>query len=345
MRCRSGDVISTPTVVSASFALLENLTVGGGLFTTSRDTRSATSQGTARSADGDVLKQRLSLLSDDKKLHVGGSFGFDAGRGLRVGGGMFAVLTTSDATFDYAIAASSAASPEQVVAFSRRIGRKTWGLQPSAGIQWDASPRAHLGITFRMPELLLSSSVESTTADIAGTSGGNALTLTDEKGSTRRTGWIDPAHLVFGLAIEPSRSWRISGDFDLGIGIENRALGAPKRTVFDARVGALWHVVDRLDLGLGAFYDLPLEKLAEELAATRVTYFGGTFGGTFRTPLRVGEDERPDALVLTTTVAVRYAAGVGRGRQLTLTEDGTRARDVSILIHDLMPYTGSAILF
>ncbi len=342
------DFISTPTAVTSSFAVLPSLTLGGGLFTTMRDVRSGSVQDTVRGANGETLKQRLSLIQDVKKLRAGGAFGFDVGGGLRVGGGMFGVLTTAEASADYAIGYRAAGDAhEEVASFTERLSQKLWGLQATAGVQYDPAPAVHLGLTVRLPELLLSGSSSVNGFVIFASPDADALELGDEDESIEGTEWVDPAHVAVGVAASPIDRLRLSADVDMGLGIDSKRLGAPRRPVVNFRGGVIVVAIeDALDLGAGGFVDLPTDReLGDGLGDTRVTYVGGTLGGTLRTVLRVGDDPRPDGIVLTTTIAVRYAAGLGRARQVVLSEESSTPGETGIVVHDVMPYTGTSVLF
>ncbi len=340
------DLISSPTAVSASFALLDNLTIGGGAFTTARDIRTGNGTDHAEGSDGRTIDQRLDLVEDVKKLRAGGSFGFDAGHGLRVGAGMFAVLTTVEVAADYTIALTSPDASRTLVSVSDRVSRTTWGLQASGGIQWDVSPTATLGLTIRGPELMFESSINDSAVTIVSTPSGSTVDFVDDGSAEDEVGWIDPAHVVFGVMLTPVEALRLTADIDLALGIDNQPDGPARRPVMNARGGFIFRVIEELELGAGAFVDLPtVRSLGPDLGSYRVTYVGGTLGGTLRTPLRVGDDPRPDRLVLTTTLAIRYAAGLGTGRLTRLEEDQLSSPRSEIVVHDIMPYTGSAILF
>jgi hypothetical protein len=342
------DFVSTPTAVTASFAVLPFMTLGGGLFTTARDVRAGSVQDRVESASGETLKQRLSLIEDRKKLRAGGAYGFDAGYGLRVGGGMFGVLTTAEGSADYAVGyRASADAQEQVVAFTERVSQKVWGLQATAGLQYDPSPSVHLGVTVRLPEILLSASSSFNGSVIVASAESDGLALDEGDDSVQGTEWVDPAHLVVGVALTLTDRVRLSADVDLALGIDSVRLRGPRRPVVNGRAGVIVAVLpDTLDLGTGVLIDLPTDRaLGEGLGATRLTYVGGTLGGTLKNTLRVGDDPKPDGIVLTTTIALRYVAGIGQARQLSVGDAGTTLDVTQTVTHDIMPYTGTAVLF
>lgn len=339
------DFVSTPTTASASFALLPNLTLSGGMFHSQHDVRAAVGLGRAASVDGkSTLSQKIDTLTQQRKIHAGGAYGFDVGHGLRIGGAMFLVYSVRDSAVDYLVGLDGGGPKPEVIALSANSATSAFGLQSTNGLQWDASSRLHFGVLFRMPEFGFRASGKNALTSIASESGETAFAITDQKGASNRIRWRDPARLVFGVAYEPTDKVRLAIDADVSFALEEDTWGARHDATAHARAGLMLKPLDSVHVGLGAFVDPASERaLGESLGSIRADYYGGTAGVIFRT--RLTKDTGPDAPVITLCTAVRYAVGVGDARTVAISDDATSAGSRAVTVHDIMPYLGSSVGF
>jgi hypothetical protein len=339
------DFVSTPTTASASFALLPNLTLSGGMFHSQHDVRAAVGIGRTSSLDGKSnLSQKIDTLTQQRKIHAGGAYGFDVGHGLRIGGAMFLVYSVRDSAVDYLVGLDDGGPQPEVIALSANSGTSAFGLQSTTGLQWDASSRLHLGVLFRMPELGFRASGKNTLTSIANASGETAFAVTDQKAASNRIRWRDPARLVFGVAYEPTDAVRLAVDADVSFALEEDTWGARHDATAHARAGVLLKPLDSVHVGLGAFVDPASERaLGESLGSIRANYYGGTAGVIFRT--RLTKDSGPDAPVITLCTALRYAVGIGTARTAAISDDATSVGSRDVIVHDIMPYLGSSVGF
>jgi hypothetical protein len=103
---------------------------------------------------------------------------------------------------------------------------------------------------------------------------------------------------------------------------------------------------DRLASGL--FTDRSTRtSVPTTLGGDKVDYYGATLGVELLTPLSIKDKPGPDALVLSTTLAVRYAVGLGSARAVDVDVAGNSPppRLVRVVYHEIVPYIGSGVLF
>jgi hypothetical protein len=122
---------------------------------------------------------------------------------------------------------------------------------------------------------------------------------------------------------------------------------------YNFRAGVAFHVGEHTELGFGFFTDRT-PQIEAYAALALLDYYGGSVGMTFDTPVSLGRDDDEDGpreLVFRTTVAFRYAAGIGAGfgTQANLgTEDGLLfdyTPPIDVLFHEVGLYLGSGLDF
>lgn len=85
--------------------------------------------------------------------------------------------------------------------------------------------------------------------------------------------------------------------------------------MINGRAGARFRLTEKLGIGFGVFSDRATPpRLGDNFTDERVDTYGATAGLELRTPLSLTEHAAPDALVLSTTIALKYAIGFGTVR-------------------------------
>lgn len=336
------DFVATPTTASATFSLLPNLTLSGGAFHSQSDVRAASGTGVVADGTGRNLSQRLDSLAQQRKLHMGGAYGFDVGHGLRVGSAMFLVYSARNDSIDYLVGLDEGGQRVEAAAISVSAATRSWGLQSSYGVQWDVTSRLHVGAMFRFPELRIAASGEATRGSLSTTPETSAFDVGIDKATTGKIEWIAPARTFFGVAYDVSPIVRVAVDVDVSLGLRSDTWGRTHDATIRGRAGVLIKAHDAFHFGFGAFVDPASERVVpEDLASIRANYYGGTTGLIFRTKL--GAKGGADAPTFNLSVAVRYAIGIGDARP---TVTGTTATDlIPVVAHDIMPYFGSSVAF
>jgi hypothetical protein len=348
----SADIIAVPNALAFAFQVTDGVTVGAGLFVTERDVRKSADDAIEvplPDVDGATLSERIDVQSDVTKYHLGPGVGFRLAPGLRLGVAAFLTYRTESSIAQLALGyASPAGNAHEII--QGTVNTTIIGVTGSVGIQADLGKHVHVGLVARPPELFLHGSSDG------GAVGAQSQTLEDpplselqvaqavdpESGSSL----VAPPRFTAGVLVSPYRELEIGADVDLTTGMDNPALDISRSLVVNGRAGIRGMVSPRLVLGGGVFTDFsPESSLGGFLGAEVIDWFGGIFGVTLRTPLALADrPDEPEALVLSTTLAARYAIGVGEARAIAIGDvEAQLVRDV--VFHDIMPFFGSSILF
>jgi hypothetical protein len=163
----------------------------------------------------------------------------------------------------------------------------------------------------------------------------------------------EPARLRLGLAHRfGSASW-VPLDLNARHEMTNRVFGIDRGWLFKARLGGRFAVDDGVAAGVGLFTDLdPGASAASEFLETRLDFFGVTVGVEYSSVHQLADDEDTNSVAFRTSVAVRYALGVGELGGLavrfcdpTLSQDLVKTVPVDFTFHELGLHLGSALYF
>jgi hypothetical protein len=164
------------------------------------------------------------------------------------------------------------------------------------------------------------------------------------------TGFTHPARFTAGAA-------RRFGSVDASAEIDLRTSGAgasSQRAVWNARAGALWTASDRSELGIGVFSDRSGAAPPATFSDYRVDYYGASAGWKRRNTVHLRSGESAATLLFSTTIAIRYAVGVGEStrirfdfRDTPMTGEVGRVADerVGVSFQELSIYLGSGFEF
>ncbi|HEU4411754.1 MAG TPA: hypothetical protein VFS43_41310 [Polyangiaceae bacterium] len=359
--------ISAPVAVGLSRHLSDTVTVGLGIYATARDvvTTDAFWRGRQSVALGGVdtplqFHQRLEQDGDYSRYHVGPAIGWQAAPRLRVGLsvlGTYGVLASFE---QFVVEGQPTVEPptyEPAYFLQSQVRAKLsyLGLQPQVGLQYEVSDRLRVGLLVRSPELLLTGTIRASTVtavrqpDPAGQPG----PLLTQTGPVRRSysfEFVQPPRVVLSVAWGHPKDGFVALEGDYQAPLKNDEVFVDRATVLNARVGGLRHLGQRFSLGAGLFTERATDRRLDRTTflAERVDYYGATFGVQLRTPLALVKNPQEDALVLSTTVALRYALGLGKVTGLTLDPIGGAPeayRAIDVVYHEFIPYLGSSTNF
>lgn len=357
----SADIFSAPHALGLVRNINESVSFGFGFYVTARDVRTAQSEAetTGPSITDPAVtaryRQRLDLSIDDTRYHFGPAIGWEVTEGVRLGASLFGTYGKRNGFAQFVISSEGTSAAGASTLFSigqQRYAFSYFGLQPQVGVQWDPAPDWTLGVLVRAPELLLSSSSEGASITATGLVAPGAtpaatFALEAPNQSFPTFTIVAPLRTVVGAAYQIApRTW-VSGEIDVQAGFSNQ--GIEQATVVNGRAGAHFRVTDKLGVGFGVFTDRATPpRLGDNFTDERVDAYGATAGIELRTPLSLSEHPAPDALVLSTTIALKYAIGFGsvRAADVDLVTFGDPPpREVDVVYHTILPYIGSAILF
>jgi len=357
----ASDFFSAPHALTIIRAIGPTVAVGFGLYVTLRDVRTAESELEFDGNSGGAapvpihFQQRMDLTIDQTRYHAGPGIGWQIAPSFRIGASLFGTYGKTNGFAQYAIHGNDpSTTPSTTDAFILAETRAAFtyiGAQAQVGAQWDPTPDWHIGLLVRSPELLFSASARGanvlTFASIApGEAAQASFVLQHPEAAFPAFTVVAPMRVVAGIArAAGDRTW-ISAEADYAPPVSNQ--GIELQPTVNARLGARVRASDKLSVGAGVFTDRATERnVGTSLGEERVDYYGGTAGLEYRTPLSLSTNTSPDALVLSTTVALRYAIGLGdaRAANIDLTSTNTPDRTVSVVYHEIVPYIGSGILF
>lgn len=354
----SADFFSAPHALTLIRNVSDSLSLGFGLFVTKRDVRTAQSELTFPGDSGGPssvpldYRQRLDLQADVTTYHAGPSFGWQLGPTFRIGLSLFGTYGKSNSSAQYVLDARN--GPGDTLGFALIQDRTAFtylGSQAAAGLQWDPTPEWNVGLLLRSPELLWKSSTDGVGIAASGSKGppgqpGEAsFALAHPQIDFAPTTMVAPARAILGVARSFGATW-ISAEIDGSLPVKNQ--GIDLVPTINGRVGARFVVSDTLGFGVGLFTDRANQRnVGLLLGDDRVDFYGATAGVQLRTPLSLTKNPSPDALVLSTTVALRYAIGFGEGRavDIDLTREDAPERLANVVYHEFIPYIGSGVLF
>jgi hypothetical protein len=359
--------ISAPVAVGLSRHLSDTVTVGLGIYATARDVVTTDSfwRGRQNVPLGGVdtpldFHQRLEQDGDFSRYHVGPAVGWQATPRLRLGVSVLGTYGTLASFEQFLIEGQPTGDPptyEPAYFLQSQVRAKLsyLGVQPQVGLQYQLTDRLHLGVLVRSPELLLTGTIRASTVtavrlpDAAGQPG----PLQTETGPIRESyqfEFVVPPRGVLALAWSAPGEGFFAVEGDVQTPLKNDKIALDRPTVLNARVGGLRHLSPRFSLGAGLFTERAVDRRLDRdtFLAERIDYYGAAFGVQLRTPLALVKNPQEDALVLSTTVALRYALGVGKVTGLRLDPIGGADNEtpaIDVVYHEFIPYLGSSTNF
>ncbi|MBS2013008.1 MAG: outer membrane protein transport protein [Deltaproteobacteria bacterium] len=359
----SSDIMSAPHATAFVRPLSDTFAVAVGIYITQRDVRTSASTlevpapaTPAFPADA-LFRQHLDIALELTKYELGPAFGWQIAPNVRVGASVFVTYTKTSGLAVFEVdGTATAGTPTQTafVASTQHATVSEVGLVSMIGVQWDPAPRWHVGATVRTPEMRFTASAEGSQIDATATTlaGGPAdarlgfTKVTDAGGA----GLTVPPRIAVGVSHEVSDRVVVSAEGDVLPRVTDASTGTDTRTIVNARAGVRLGLGESLYVGLGVFSDRDRQVLGSSFTDERIDRYGVTAGLQLLTPFTLHGESGPreNGLVLGTTLAMRYAAGVGEVRALDV-EPGsgrdTTTRIVDVLFHELTPYIGTAVTF
>jgi len=355
----SADVVSVPNALVVAARLGDGWSIAGGLLITDRVVRAGVidepeRRVTTSTGSPVAVSQRLDLQEDATSYHAGGAVGHALSSAVRLGASVFVTYRKVSESASYAFFFRDAATPPNeargFAVTTTRFGATAIGATGALGVQLAPRGPISVGVSLRLPELLLHSDVEGATV-VASAAGPGAGTVSSEvtyPGAIRAGGRVvTPARLLGGVAyaLGLPESY-VEVGLDAAHGLPASDIASARPVVVNARAGARVQIVPKWVVGGGVFSDRATVRSAAGAAGgERIDYYGLTLGVGKRTPLSLADDPSPEALVLVTTLSLRAAVGFGESRASILGADDVGPVIEDVLFYDFMPYLGSSIAF
>lgn len=316
----STEFLSVPSSMVAVWKLSETLAFTVGVFVPRSDTMSS-DHTLALLAEDSEFNDQLSESFRWDQMHGGVALGWQATDWMRVGAAVNLVSDTR--RWSYSMIWHSRYTEEDVETYvdtGTMIQQATsWGfaLQSTLGLQFDLGHDLHLGLAVQSPLMQMYSDFKLAYVDSSGGGGmdGGVAGDFDAEEMTEsgfNHDWLSPLRVRLGLAYELKGGW-ISVEGDLSLPLEGGDMGLHTEATWNVKAGAIIPLADTVRLGFGLFTDRSMATAPEYIHDAQVDFYGLTLGSQWDTLFNLegdGEGDK-DTLKMSTTLAVRYAAGLG----------------------------------
>jgi hypothetical protein len=353
---KSLDFSVAPTALTAVRALGRGVSVGLGLFVTEQDTPDyARSFSTSDRTTNLELAGALSATVI--RYHAGPALGIRVTRDLRLGAAVFGVYE-KDHEFRKLFVDGQMSGAYQTTFLQRLVDATSYsvGAEALVGAQLDAGDGWQAGLAVRSPRLVFYYDQATDDSTVVESKGPGVPTVAISAVnhtplSAQGRGLTRAPRITTGVA-------KREGPVEISGEVEYRPSGVggvyAERAVVNVRTGVLWTVRQDTLLGMGVFTDRTGAGPPGTFPDARVDYQGLAVGWKQRHSVRLHAREAAGSLLFSTTVAVRYALGVGQStrirfdfREAPTTGLVGRVADeqVSVVYHEASVYLGTGLEF
>ena len=353
---QSRAIYVVPTALAAVREVGHGVSVGVGLFVTEQDLFNY--ERNVHESDATVdLDVAGALTGTLLRYHAGPSIGWQVTPRLRLGATLFGVYESYH-EFRKLFADARMTGTYQTSFLQRLVDAKAdrLGLELLLGAQIDLGEGFELGLAARSPRWVYyeRAATDNSTAVISKstTAPSVAVSAVDHTPiGAEGTGLTHPPRFDAGVA-------KHLGPFELSLDAELRPTGlggsTAKRSVVNVRSGVLWSVGKDTVIGAGVFSDRANTGAPVVFPDSRVDYYGVSAGWKQHHVLKVSSEEHRDSLLFSTTVAVRYAVGLGEATRIRFDFRDTPQSGVvgrvadereSVVYHEFSLYLGTGFEF
>ena len=345
-----------PTTLAVAREITQGVILGLGLFVTEQDLTSFVRS--VQLTDSTInLDLAGALTGTVIRYHVGLSLGYQINSRLRVGATLFGVYEDTHEFRKLFANASFTNGMYQSTFFQRLVDASTtrYGAELLAGAQLDVGHGWELGLTARSPRLIVQENAVTDNSTALISTGMNAPTVAFSAVDhtpigAEGTGFTRPPRFTLAAAKQ-------AGSIEVSAEAELRPSGfgpTSERTVINGRSGVLWKVTDQTQLGLGIFTNRSGAGEPAHFPDYRVDYYGLSAGFKHQKVVGLHASEHAPSLLLSTTIAVRYAIGLGDSTRIRFdfrdapnTGLVGRVDDerVNVVYHDISLYLGTGLDF
>ncbi len=301
--------------------------------------------------------QDTTISSKRETYHVGGVISWAVTPRFRLGWGLFCVYSR----FAYRFRDLTASHVEDqgtqelqdpwMYAFDVSADSTFWALRLTMGMQWELARGFFVGLTMRSPTIKLHDrnrvDVLFSMVDSGAPAGELAGFFKKLESRDAVLGFTTPMELVLGLAYRGRRFFvGLEGELLLPFYHVLQYVGdTPPQ--WNLRLGGRVFLTKKVALGLGIFTERSFDKELLYVGDQRLDFYGVTLGLKLRKAYSVRGNKRADAMVFTTTLAVRYGYGVGTtmGYVNDLVGDTSGEVERSYNVHEVSLYLGSSLYF
>ncbi len=349
----SREVYVVPAALGVAKSLDDGISIGAGLFVTEQDQFSYKRSLHAQDATT-ALDVSGALTGNLVRYHAGGALGYRVSPRVRIGVSLFGVY--EDYREFRKLFASAAMSGGYTSTFLQRLVDarvSRFGAEALGGVQIDAGCGWRLGATVESPRYVFREHAETDNSTVLVSTGTappiTASQVDHDPLGVEGTGFTHPARFTAGAA---RRDGAIDLSAELAVRLSGRGAAA-QHAVWDARAGLVWEATPRTVLGAGLFTDRSGAAAPAHFPDYRVDYYGISAGWKRLSTVRLA-GEHADTLRFSTTIAVRYAVGLGEATRIRFDFSQTAATGlvgrvdderVNVRDQELSIYIGSGLEF
>lgn len=304
------EFVTVPVQISFVRPLSDAITVGLGYFQP-RATRLIANVRFDTHAGDYPSTWTVDGISEYSEYVFGAALGFVPSATLRFGvGGLLRWDSLTESVTVFGMVRDGDAARHTVQVGQLRT-QDLFGVEPTAGVQWDVTPRLTLGLNVRGPRLGLHN--QGTTS--SQTSLGTTVTTPAMLDAASETDGVASAAMswlrlgrYYGGASYRWNAVKLNVEGDIQPGWSNPGASIARHFTWNARVGATYDATKAVTLGVGLFTDRAATDETEgSLVGQRTDFYGGSVGVRFSNEHLLAASEPVDSLIFTTVFALRYA--------------------------------------
>lgn len=344
------EIVSIPSATTLARRVEPDVTLAIGLFAP-RYQQHEVRTGLEATSGTSTARWTLSSAQNSATYHAGGAIGLRINDQLRIGISLFGVYRDSYDSFQTAGLFRLADGTSHLLAQGGIRHIRSFGAELGVGIQWEPHPGVVIALSARSPGLELATQIGDTTTSIDAAVSDldpDSITFAPDDHEALAPGFavLTPGRLTLAFAHRFSRGW-VDAEIDVQPPLDVDSV-ISRQLVWNVRVGGRYELDDHVGVGIGAFTDNSEGSPITALGRTRIDFYGGTLGLEYRTAHAMGPHESADTMVFSTTLALRYAYGVGEVGGLAFDPAGPSQGTVVPIhtdVHEISLHVGSALYF
>lgn len=260
------------------------------------------------------LSGRADISTQVQTYKIGPGVSWQVAPRVRLGLATYvAYASLRDSSILRLVARTSAGTAGALGSNRRRISG--FGGQAVLGAQWEIIDDLFAGLTLRSPLLSFgrtgSVAYESSVLTTGTAFPGEEYATSRRSDPPTSTGALaEPSQAVAGLAVKTGPLW-IGAEVEVTAPLVRPELEVDEGSEVNARLGGRLWFGDSYSVGLGVFTDRDPTRRTFRTGDAIVDYYGGSAGFEWRSRYLVQDGQVTRPLTFSTTVALRYALGIG----------------------------------
>lgn len=347
------EIVSIPSALTYVRRFSPRTVAGLGLFASQVFDYTLRASLSLPLAPADSRMQML-VTQESARYHLAGGFGTQVGRQLSFGVSLFGDYDDSVNVLQGGTTAEVGGRALLSIVQASHTQEMALGFHLRAGMVYVPTDHLRLGLSVESPAMYIYRSgrvtgLESSTAPNDAGELELEVTRLDQEFSGADFGLYLPARVRFGGSFSFNQTI-LSLEGDVQHKLKNREVGVDRVLNWNVRAGARVHATPTWSFGAGFFTDRGPER-EDKWGAGTVDFYGGTIGGQYDSVKSLagsGNPQEPRAnLTFSSTLALRYAYGVGRlpGQYLTQPDFEAETRAVDLHVHEFTLHLGSGVYF